>query len=107
MAENILSPTELLNKTGFSELLFRALPTELTAGLGFLINVGKVIGVLVIIYLGFLIVQAVIKIRQALRIKALAENVSEINKKLDTLISKFDKKTKEEKKEEKKEVKKK
>jgi hypothetical protein len=40
-----------------------------------------------VIYLGFLIIQSIVRIRQALKVKTIEKTVEEINKKLDMLLS--------------------
>lgn len=82
---------ETLN-ISLSQLFSGILPPETLSGLGFLISLGKVVGITFLIYLVFLIIQSFVRIKQALRLKSLDLNVAEINKKLDVLLSKKQKK---------------
>ncbi|MEK6825101.1 MAG: hypothetical protein AABX12_03445 [Nanoarchaeota archaeon] len=93
-----------LNQTGseITRLLWRTMPPEFTSGISLLITLGKVAGVIFIVYLLFLVIKSIVSIRQALRMKSIALNVAEINKKLDILLGKSDKKIKKEDKEERK-----
>ena len=89
-----------LNQTGseIANLLWRTMPSEFTSGISLLITLGKVAGIVFIVYLLFLVIKSIINIRQALRMKSIANNVAEINKKLDLIIGKNQNKLKEEKK---------
>ena len=97
-----------LNQTGseIANLLWRTMPSEFTSGISLLITLGKVAGIVFIVYLLFLVIKSIINIRQALRMKSIANNVAEINKKLDLIIGKNQSKPKEENKEKKDEKKK-
>lgn len=61
-------------------------------GMSMLMNIGKAVGIIVIIYVIVLIVQAFMQMHQTLRIKQMAIHVEEINKKMDVLIGKKSKK---------------
>ncbi len=102
MPQHFPNPADLFNASDISKLLWSALPPELSGGLFLLITIGKVIGILVIIYLAFLIIQSLIRIRSAQRVKSIEHNVEEINKNIKLIIEKLEGKKKEEKKEEKK-----
>lgn len=57
-------------------------------GVSGLINIGKALGIAVIVYLIFLIIRSIVSINYSLRFKRLTQNVEEINQKMDTLIGK-------------------
>ena len=61
-------------------------------GLSFIVTLSKAIGIAILVYIGFLIIKTLVQTRQAFRIKSIAVNVEQINKKLDSLIK--DKKSK-------------
>jgi len=61
-------------------------------GVGTLVNVLSGIGLVIIIYFIFLIIRTITQIRHNQNIKKLAENVEEINKKMNILIGKDKKK---------------
>jgi hypothetical protein len=63
------------------------------------INLFKVVGVVLLIYILILILKAIINLGTAIRIKKIASNVESINAKLDVLISNTAKKEDKEKKE--------
>ena len=63
------------------------LPSGITSGLSTLITIGKAIGIAILVYVIFLIIKAIVQIGYARRIKRIANNVEEINKKMDILIS--------------------
>ncbi len=69
-------------------------------GISGLVTVGKAIGVVVLIYVIFLIVRTIGQISYTFRFRKLTKNVDEINQKMDVLIGKRRKfgKDKEEKK---------
>jgi len=64
------------------------LPPEITAKFGFLINILEAIGIVVLIYIVFLIIKAFFSVRMNERIKKISNNVEEINQKLDSLVKK-------------------
>jgi hypothetical protein len=70
------------------------LPSDLGSGVGFLITLAKAIGVVLFIYIVFLIIRAVTQIGSARRLKRIAEGVDNINKKLDLLVGTKNKKKK-------------
>jgi hypothetical protein len=55
-------------------------------GISTLINIGKAVGIAVLIYIIFLIVRTVTQILYSLRFRKVAQNVEDINKKMDLLI---------------------
>ena len=57
-------------------------------GLNTLVKILSGIGIIIIIYFVFLIIRAITQIRHNQNIKKLAENVEQINKKMDILIGK-------------------
>ena len=57
-------------------------------GVSMLVTIAKAIGVLVLIYIAFLIIKAIVGIKSSLRLKRIAEGVESIDKKLDVLIKK-------------------
>jgi len=77
---------ELINGTG----------VNVTAGLSQVFSpvmgIVKAVGIVLIIYLVFLIVKSITSIKTSLRVKSIAKNVSEINLKLDKLIKEKKKK---------------
>lgn len=67
--------------------IFGSVQSAFSPDLSFIFNLAKTIGIVFLIYLIFLIVQAVIKTKQALRIKEIDKNVSEINRKIGELLA--------------------
>lgn len=65
-----------------------SMPPQFSSGIGLIITLGKAIGIVVLVYLCFLIIQSVVRIRQALRMKQIAQDVAEIKQKLSALIDK-------------------
>lgn len=61
-------------------------------GISTLLNIAKIAGVVVIIYIVFLIIKVILGIGSALRMRKLAKNVEEINRKMDMLVGKKSKK---------------
>jgi hypothetical protein len=57
-------------------------------GIGDLVVIGKAVGVVAIVYIVFLIIRSIVSINYSLRFKKLANNVDEINQKMDYLIGK-------------------
>lgn len=57
-------------------------------GVSTLVKIGQIAGILVIVYLAFLLVRMVFQIKYAISMKKLNQNVEEINKKMDKLIGK-------------------
>ena len=51
-----------------------------------LIRIGQAVGIIIIIYIGFLILRGVLQIKQHKKIAKVAEDLESINKKLDRLI---------------------
>ena len=58
-------------------------------GISTLINIGKAVGIAILIYIIFLIVRTITQILYSLRFKKVAKDVGEINRKMDLLISKL------------------
>lgn len=63
-------------------------------GISGLITIGKAVGIAVLVYIIFLIIRSITQILYSFRFKRLLKNVEDINKKMDLLISKTDKKGK-------------
>lgn len=61
-------------------------------GISDLILIGKAVGIAVLVYIVFLIVRSITQILYSLRLKRVAKNVEEINKKMDLLISQISRK---------------
>lgn len=76
-----------LNETGLSSILSALAPT-LTGDISSLITLAKAAGIIFIIYLVIVIVQAILRIRFAYNIRKIAKSVEDINKKLDKMIKK-------------------
>lgn len=58
----------------------------------FFSTLAKTVGIVFLIYLLILIVQALVRIKQALRLRSIDKNIMEINKKLDLIIHRAKKK---------------
>lgn len=54
--------------------------------LSFILTLAKTAGIIFIIYMVIMIIQAIIRIKFAYRVKSIEKNVAEINKKLDQMI---------------------
>ncbi len=72
----------IADKLNASEI-FRAVP-----GMDVLIMILQAAGVLFIIYLLFMIIRSITGINTSRRLRRIAENVEQINKKLDVLVKK-------------------
>lgn len=68
------------------------LPPEIISGMGSLITLFKAVGVVFLIYFIFLIISSYITIRRSIRIKKIYEKVNDIDKKLDKILRKSNKK---------------
>ena len=82
-------------KTNALELgnqLTQNLPPEITANLENLIFILKTAGIVVIFYLIFLIISAIMNIRRNLMIKEIYKKVNEMDTKLDKVLKKSHKK---------------
>ena len=77
---------DIPNASEIGSLVWNSLPPQFSAGFSFMILLGKILGIAAIVYLLFLIIQSFVRIRQALRMKAIEQAVTEINKKMDMLI---------------------
>jgi hypothetical protein len=64
------------------------LPGSVSSNIIFLINLGKAIGIAILVYIIFLIIRSISQIRISSRIKSIAKNVEEINSKLDSIVGK-------------------
>lgn len=69
-----------------------SLPGDIFGGLNFLINLAKVAGILVIIYLVFLIIRAILRARAIRDIGDIKKDIGSINHKLGTIIELLQKK---------------
>ncbi len=98
--ENVVQEIQnsTLNMSDFKDV-FNIFPPSILNGLDMLMTLAKVATIIFIIYLVFLIVQSIVRMRQAHNMKVIALNVVEINKKLDVLIDSKKKPSKEEKQE--------
>ena len=68
--------------------IINSLPPEVSSSLGFFIHILEAVSIVVLIYVIFLIVKAVLAMKTNSRIKKISENVEEINKNLDILVNK-------------------
>jgi hypothetical protein len=75
-----------VNMSDLAKGLVSSLPPAIMDKLGLLITILEVIGALFIIYLVFLIIKSVSAVWVNHRIKEIARNVEEINRKLDSVI---------------------
>ena len=75
-----ISVGEMVNNSGIVQVL-NTIP-----GLSGLIKIGQVAGIIVIIYILFLILRGFFQAKQTLRMGKLLDNVKEINHKMDILI---------------------
>jgi uncharacterized membrane protein len=84
---------ELLNQT-FNDGIASSMANAVAniPGMGAIMEISRAIGIVVLIYLAILIFKAIVQTRQALNFKKLTNNVEEINKKMDILIGKREKK---------------
>ncbi len=64
-------------------------------GIAGLIKIGQVAGIVVIVYVVFLILKSFFQIKQTMRMGKLVDNVKEINQKMDILICSKGKKSSE------------
>ncbi|MFA5259394.1 MAG: hypothetical protein WC979_04490 [Candidatus Pacearchaeota archaeon] len=71
-----------------NNLTLKDLPPELLGNITSLITIIKTIGIVVIIYLIFWVINSIVAMIQNRRIKKIYKNVNEINKKLDILLKK-------------------
>ncbi|NCN98771.1 hypothetical protein COU62_03365 [Candidatus Pacearchaeota archaeon CG10_big_fil_rev_8_21_14_0_10_35_219] len=69
-------------------------PPGLASGLSFLVNLAAIAGILVIIYLVFLIIRALFRARAMKDLRTTMKNIVEMNVKLDRIIELLDKKHK-------------
>lgn len=74
------------NLSDVSQLVWSSMPSEFLTNFSFLFTVAKAISIVFLVYLIFLIIQSFIKMRQALRIRSIEQNLIEINHKLDAII---------------------
>ena len=83
MADPILP---VINQSEILKGIWASMPPQFSSGIGFLITISKAIGIIFIIYLIFLVIQSIVRIREALRMKSMAKNIEEINQKLTILV---------------------
>lgn len=84
----------LINANETANQIIGALPPALIDKLSPLITIFKAVGIVVLIYIIFLIIKTFLAIRDHARIKKTHNLTKEINEKLDTLIKQKSKKTK-------------
>ncbi|MEK6899334.1 MAG: hypothetical protein AABW79_04535 [Nanoarchaeota archaeon] len=77
MAENSSSIIAAL-----SENIFQAFSPDLS----FILTLAKTAGIIFIIYMVIMIIQAIIRIKLGFRVRSIEKNVAEINKKLDRVL---------------------
>jgi hypothetical protein len=83
MAVEILNQTIPSNAPELSGQIIKTVINSLPPAV---VQGAKVLGVVVIIYILFLIVRTFFQIRSARKIRKMAENIEEINKKMDILL---------------------
>jgi uncharacterized membrane protein len=88
---------DALNLTELTRAMWSTLPSDMFGGITFLLSIAKIAGILVLVYLGFLIIQTVVKIRQALRLKQIQQDIAEIRDNIALLVGKRVKKDKDKK----------
>jgi len=81
-----------------SEIVIELLENPLFSGLSFLISLTKVIGILVIIYLVFLIIRGLFRARAIRDARTSMKNIIQINAKLDRVVELLERKRKKDKK---------
>lgn len=79
---DILNASEVMKDLNLAETISNI------PGIAGLITLGKAIGIVVLVYLAFLIIRSITQILYSVRFRRLYKNVEEINKKMDVLISK-------------------
>jgi len=85
--------TEIIKNVNISvKDVIGSMPPDLALSFGTLITILKAIGIVFLIYLVFLIVRSILGIIEKRRIKKIYEIVIEMDKKLDMLLKKKDKK---------------
>ncbi len=82
---DIVNATQVTSSSLFGEI-FNGLTS--LPGVGDIILIVKAIGILVALYIIFLIIRAISQISMAARLKVLATNVEQINQKMDLLVGK-------------------
>ncbi|NCO11460.1 hypothetical protein CO038_02580 [Candidatus Pacearchaeota archaeon CG_4_9_14_0_2_um_filter_39_13] len=85
------------NSSEFVGELVQALPNSIFGGIDFLINLAKIAGILVIIYLAFLIVRAFMRARAMKDIKTIKNHLAGIDKKMDKIVETLESKGKKKK----------
>ncbi len=75
-----------VNSSEFVESFWELMPSPFIEGLGLIINIAKIAGILVIIYLIFLIVKALFRARAMRDVRKTAKGIVEISGKLDRII---------------------
>jgi len=84
MAVEILNQTIPSNAPEISGQIIKTIINSLPPAV---VQGAKVLGVVVIIYLIFLIIRTIVQIRSGRRIRKMAKDIEEINRKVDILIS--------------------
>ncbi len=75
-----------LNTSDIFQGVWASMPPQFSSGIGLMLTLAKAIGIIFIIYLVFLVIQSIVRIREALRMKSMANNIEEINQKLSILV---------------------
>lgn len=75
-----------INATETTSNLLENISPILMDKLSPLITILKAIGILVLIYIIFLVIRALLRLRDSSRLKKISKNVAEINDKLDILV---------------------
>ena len=80
-----INASDVLNPVDLASSFWESAPPELLTKWLTLLHVGKIAGVVVIVYIVVLIVARILKFRDSRNIRLIKNNVIEINKKLDGL----------------------
>lgn len=70
-----------------SNSLWKSIPPEFLAKFSFLFTLAKILFVIIIVYFVFLIIAKLLSMRDSFKLGSIAKNTSEMNDKMDTLIS--------------------
>lgn len=79
---------ELINTSGIFSGATNAVSGVLSQTLSPLMGILKAVGIVFLIYIVILIIKAIMEMRTGSRIKKIADNVEEINQKLDKIVKK-------------------
>lgn len=82
----------IINSSEIGTNILASLPPELLQSASSLMNIFKAIGIAFLVYIIFLIISLLFKWRESSKLKKIANNVEEINKKMDILVKKAKKK---------------